>query len=1178
MDPDRDAALAATVRYSDDAVVHTTLDGEIELWSPGAERLFGYPAAEVRGRSIGVLYPAGAWSGAQRYAGTFGSDARQFEARLVGKGGREVTAVVTAFRVTGSGGRTTALGTIYRDVGHQRRTERRMLYKDALAGLLQTLVDVANEAQTAETALAEGLKLICSHHRWQLGHAVVFPAHPGGRVPLLTAWHTDQEARFAPFIEFSKTCDYATAHRAFLGDVLATRAPVWVSDLTAIATGARTGVLVSAGMRSGFSFPVVVGGEVIAVLEFFADETREPDPLLLESIDRVSRSFARVIERQRAFDEKARLAAIVEGASDAIIGRSNDGTITSWNPGAERLLGFTAEEAIGRPIEMTLVPDRHALVAANNERLRRGERVENQESLRLRKDGSTVNVEANVSPVRDGRGTVVGAAVILRDITEALQNRRALVHKVQLNALMQALTRTANEAADADAALHACLRLIAEHGRWDAARLLRFESDGPRTVSALAVVSSRHIGETPAARPDLEWLSSTGEPLVPQLLTVDDPVWLESRERFADAGSARVARRHGMQCAFAFPVVSNGRTLAVLEFFSAAPRERDAMLLENAGNIGGQLARVVERHGFVADIARSERRLRAILDSEPACVKVVAADGSLLEMNRAGLEFLEAGSIEEIESRGLLSAVAPEHRQRMRESIQRTIAGERCNLEIEIVGLRGARRWVESHTAPFTLEDGSVAMLAVTRDITDRKRAEARVNYFAHHDSLTGLPNRSLFQDRLRVAIAHARRRGESIGVMIVALDRFRKVNESFGYDAGDELLRHVAARMGSTLREVDTLARLGADQFAVLIEGGSSLRDLSGVAEKIRAALGAPIVIAGHEVFVTASTGIACYPAHAADSHALLEAAEHAMNRVKEEGGGDYLVSQGTGGGASAAAFGIEAALRNAVRLGELRVHYQPKIDFATGGFTGVEALLRWTSAELGVVSPAQFIPIAEETGLIVPIGEWVLETACAQAAEWYRAGRPLRVAVNLSPRQFRQGELAVVVERVLSSSGLPAQYLELEITETTAMSNPVQAAQVLTALHALGVKLAVDDFGTGYSSLSYLREFPLDCLKIDRSFVNEICASASDEAIVRATIALAHSLQLTVVAEGVETAEQHERLARLGCDEGQGYLYGAAMSAAELDSIRAKASSRGSGASLVKSRIPYTISRPSH
>jgi EAL domain-containing protein (putative c-di-GMP-specific phosphodiesterase class I) len=355
-------------------------------------------------------------------------------------------------------------------------------------------------------------------------------------------------------------------------------------------------------------------------------------------------------------------------------------------------------------------------------------------------------------------------------------------------------------------------------------------------------------------------------------------------------------------------------------------------------------------------------------------------------------------------------------------------------------------------------------------------------------------------------------------------------------------------------LRETDTLARLGGDQFAVLLEACSSCCEAQRVAEHVQRLLASPFRLGEHELFISASIGIACYPAHAADAHTLLETAEHVTSRVKEEGGGAHRFAEAERRNISVTQYGVEAALRNALRREELQVHYQPKIDFRTGKITGAEALLRWTHPELGIVSPAGFIPIAEETGLIVPIGTWVLETACRQAVAWRRAGRLATVSVNLSPRQFRQEDLTATVERALTATGLPGHCLELEITESTTMANPARAAQVMAELHALGVILSLDDFGTGYSSLSYLRQFPLDCLKIDKSFVRDICTSPGDEAIVAATIALAHGLRLRVVAEGVETLTQHEQLSRLGCDFGQGFLYGVPMPVKEFDETAAK------------------------
>ncbi|MGH8640690.1 MAG: putative bifunctional diguanylate cyclase/phosphodiesterase, partial [Burkholderiales bacterium] len=549
---------------------------------------------------------------------------------------------------------------------------------------------------------------------------------------------------------------------------------------------------------------------------------------------------------------------------------------------------------------------------------------------------------------------------------------------------------------------------------------------------------------------------------------------------------------------------------------------------------------ISERKKAEAAIKSSEARLRAILDNDPECVALISPKGVLTEINRSGLAMLEAATIEQVRSHGLASFVKPEHRDRFREFFRKGANNEPAQVEFEISGLNGTRRWLESRLAPLHLpENGGASLLVVARDVTEHKLTQERIEYLSHHDALTGLPNRNLFHDRLELAVAHARRRGEVLGVLLANLDRFKKVNESLGHEAGDQLLREVAERLKSSLREVDTIARLSGDDYAILVEGAGTTEDVVAVAEKVMQALATPFEVRDHEIFVSASIGVASCVNGACTAGKLLESAALAAARAKKDGGGSYQVYQDEPITLAGRRLTLETRLRRALENSELGVHYQPKIDLLSGAITGAEALLRWNSPELGGVSPAQFIPIAEETGLIVPIGAWILETACTQAARWRAEGHDLGIAVNLSPRQFRQKDLVSMVTEILRRSGLAPDHLELEITEGTAMSNAEQTIAVLAELHQLGVKLAVDDFGTGYSSLSYLRRFPLHCLKIDRSFVRDAAANTESAAIVRATIALAHSLRLKVVAEGIETEAQRALLLHATCDEGQGFLF---------------------------------------
>lgn len=460
-------------------------------------------------------------------------------------------------------------------------------------------------------------------------------------------------------------------------------------------------------------------------------------------------------------------------------------------------------------------------------------------------------------------------------------------------------------------------------------------------------------------------------------------------------------------------------------------------------------------------------------------------------------------------------------------------------IEYRVVRHDGEIRTIQNSAHLVRDEQGAPLRIdGIVTDVTERKRAQERITYLSQYDTLTGLPNRSLFHDRLELAVAHARRRGEILGVLLANLDRFNTVNESLGREAGDKLLSEVASRLKTSLHEVDTIARVGGNDYAVLVEGTKTADDVTAVAEKLMHILASPYHVEGHEVFISASIGVGICSNGDCVAGPLLEHAEIAMLRAKQDGGGGYQLYQDEPITLRGKRFTIETHLRRALENGELAIHYQPKAILATGAIAGAEALVRWNNLQLGEISPAQFIPIAEETGLIVPIGKWVLREACRQARFWCEQGYRLPVAVNLSARQFRKSDVAGMVSAALSDSGLDPALLEIEITESTAMTHPEQAAITLNKLRGLGVRLALDDFGTGHSSLAYLKRFPLDKLKIDQSFVRDINTDSDSIAIVQAIIALARSLRLRTVAEGVVTKAEHRFLKLLGCDELQGYL----------------------------------------
>ncbi len=431
-----------------------------------------------------------------------------------------------------------------------------------------------------------------------------------------------------------------------------------------------------------------------------------------------------------------------------------------------------------------------------------------------------------------------------------------------------------------------------------------------------------------------------------------------------------------------------------------------------------------------------------------------------------------------------------------------------------------------------------------------RRQAEDRIRQLAFFDEITGLPNRAFFKERLTQAMELARRHDRKLALLFLDLDNFKRINDTLGHSSGDILLNEVAKRLIMNLRASDAIAqgapvadpenvaRLGGDEFTVLLAEIRSATDAGTVASRLLSALGTPVQLGGHEVTVTGSIGLAVFPDDGQDAETLLKNADMAMYFAKREGRNGYQFFTQAMNAAALKRLTTENLLRRALERGELSLHYQPQMDVGQGTISGMEALLRWNSAELGPVPPLDFIPLAEETGLIIPIGEWVLRTACAQTKAWRDAGKALpRVAVNVSVRQFAQDGFPALVEQILGETGLPPEVLELEITESVLMKNGEGALTTLQELKKLGVQLAIDDFGTGYSSLSYLKQFPIDRLKIDRTFVCAVNTDPQDRAIATAVIAMADSMNLSVTAEGVETASQLEFLRDRQCDEVQGY-----------------------------------------
>ena len=495
------------------------------------------------------------------------------------------------------------------------------------------------------------------------------------------------------------------------------------------------------------------------------------------------------------------------------------------------------------------------------------------------------------------------------------------------------------------------------------------------------------------------------------------------------------------------------------------------------------------------------------------------------------------------------------HEQHVDDLIDRALAGETVSTpDVHYVIAETNREgWVSSVYRPHYDANGNVVgVIGLIRNITQRKEAEQQIEYQAYHDALTGLANRRLFHEHLTLALALAQRRGSGVAVLFLDLDQFKLVNDSLGHSTGDALLRAVAKRLKSAVREGDTVARVGGDEFTIVLQELSRREDAATIAQKVLRTVAEPIAVNGHKLYVTTSIGITLYPEDGDDAETLLKHADSAMYRAKSSGRNTFHMASPELSRTTREQMTLESGLHRAVELREFEVFYQPQIELTTMKIVGMEALLRWRDPERGLIFPADFIGLAEERGLILLIGDWVLREACREVKRFHERGlRDFRVSVNISARQFRDEALLSIVEGAIADSGIAPHCLELEITESVAMENVEQTIATLRQLRDRGVTIAIDDFGTGHSSLNYLKRFPIDTLKIDQSFVAELPERFEDVAIVTAVIQLANGLGLRVVAEGVETRAQIDFLKENGCREVQGYFFSDAVPGSEIEKL---------------------------
>jgi diguanylate cyclase (GGDEF)-like protein/PAS domain S-box-containing protein len=842
--------------------------------------------------------------------------------------------------------------------------------------------------------------------------------------------------------------------------------------------------------RYGMIYGLRASGEEFPVEATISQSGASPDKLMTVILRDVT-------ERRRVEEAQARLAAIVQNSNDAIIGRSLDHMVQSWNPAAERMFGYTAAEIIGEGISLIIPPDREEEVAHNRALLAQGHALLDLETVRLAKGGRRIDVSLSQSPIRDERGTMVGVSLIFRDVSE---RKRA----EQVQARLAAIVENSNDA------------------------IISRSID--RTILSWNRAAERMFGYTASE-------------VIGQNMSLIIPA---GREEEAARNGALIEKGGVLRDFETVRLAKDARRIDVSLSQSLVKDESGTML-----GVAVVYRDISERKQAEAALRKSEEQFRLIAENIDEVFWMTGVEIGRMFYISPAYERVWGRTRKSLEENphSFFDAIHPEDRGRVIADREVRKTGQPFDHEYRITWPDGSVRWIWDRGYPVQDLTGQVTRYAgVAQDITERKQAEERIDYLAQYDPVTGLPNRRLFNDRLTLAMARDKRIGAMTALLLLDLDRFKTINETLGHSTGDKVLQAVTARLRDRLREVDTVARLGGDEFAVILESVTERAQASRVAEKVIEAMAEPFTLEGEELFITASIGVAVHPADADSIEKLIENAELAMYRAKADGRNAVNVFQQDHDKPRRAGLGMETRLRRAIERDELLLNFQPKVDIKTGAIAGAEALVRWRNPDLGLVSPADFIPLAEESGLIVPIGEWVLHSACAQASGWHRLGYPITVAVNLSARQFRQNDLCGMIALMLADTGLPAGKLELEITESMIMHRPEQTIATLQQLHDMGIILSVDDFGTGYSSLAYLKRFPVHTLKVDQSFVRDLHLSDDDSAIVRVIIALAKSLNLKTVAEGVETEQQLSFLAGLDCDEYQGYYFSKPLPAAEF------------------------------